>query len=503
MADWYCSSVAYAAIAAWQASHAYSVGDIVRQSAAPSVGNERAFRCTTAGTSGGSEPSWTLTKGGTTASGSATFTEVTGNSTYGWGAASARLKLVCNASGPWSAAGDTVYVASDHNETSSGLAFNINGTAAAPLRILCVNPAGSVPPVSADLTTGAIASATLFSLGQYAYIQGITFVATSTSLALNGGDQVLYFKNCAFRGTAGAAQTMIINVASTDNSAETIFDNCTVEFSHANSGIRVAGGKFTWKNTSGALVSGTLPSTLFLGETADGHAIITLDGVDLSALGSGKTIIGAQGGTAIVQLINCRLGASVTVATTPALPPNRVEVINCDSGATGYRNEIYDYSGTLTVETTIVRSSGASDGVQAVSWKIVTSANCSRVFPFRAFPIPIWNTATGSSKTATAEMVNDGATLKDSEAALEVAYLGSSSYPLASRVTTGAADLLNTGSNIATSSVTWTTTGLSSPVKQKMAASFTPQMIGLARAQLVISKASQTLYVCPKIDPLT
>jgi hypothetical protein len=168
-----------------------------------------------------------------------------------------------------------------------------------------------------------------------------------------------------------------------------------------------------------------------------------------------------------------------------------------------HRNKIYDYSGTLTVETTIIRTAGASDGVQAVSWKMVTTANCSRVFPFRSFPMALWNTATGGAKTATVEMVNDGTTLKDSEAALEVSYLGSSSYPLASRVTTAAADLLNAGANISTSTETWTTTGLSSPVKQKMAASFTPNMVGLVRATVVVSKASQTLYADYKISPLT
>jgi hypothetical protein len=262
-------------------------------------------------------------------------------------------------------------------------------------------------------------------------------------------------------------------------------------------------GQFIWRNTPSAIVSGTLPTALFAGDSSEGVSTIIFDGVDLSALGSGKTIMGANGGKNFTQLVNCKLGASVTVAATPAVPGNRVEVINCDSGATGHRNEIYDYSGTLMVETTIIRTAGASDGVQAVSWKIVTTANCSRIMPFRSWPIPLWNTATGGAKTATVEMVNDGTTLKDSEAALEVAYLGSSSYPLASRVTTAAADLLNAGASIATSTEAWTTTGLSSPVKQKMAAAFTPNMVGQVRGTIVISKASQTLYADYKISPLT
>ena len=498
MADWYCGSVQYAAIAQYANSHAYSVGDIVRQLATPAVNSERVFRCTTAGTSGGSEPSWTLTKGGTTTSGGATFTEVTGNSTYGWAAAAARLRLF--AGQLWAAAGDTVYVSDDHAETGTDLVWGFfQGTSAAPVRVLCVNHSGSVPPVSADLRTTAVCtgSAGAPSLAGFAYYYGITITCTSANVFVISG-QGLVFDTCKFRQANASAQTIRIG-----SNGVIEWRNTTLELGDAGSYIRQVGGTFIWRDTPSALVSGTLPTALFAGDASEGVSNTLIDGVDLSALGSGKTIMGANGGKNVTLLVNCKLGASVTVAATPARTGNRVEVINCDSGATGYRNEIYDYSGTLTVETTIVRSSGASDGVQAVSWKMVTTANCSRVFPFRSFPIPLWNTATGGAKTATVEMVNDGTTLKDSEAALEVSYLGSSSYPLASMVTTAAADLLNAGASIATSTETWTTTGLSSPVKQKMAASFTPNMVGLVRGCVVISKASQTLYVDPKIDPLT
>lgn len=497
MADWYCGSVQHAAIATWAASTAYTVGQIVRQLATPAVNNERAFRCTTAGTTGGSAPSWNLGQGATTTSGTAVFTEITGNSTYGWAAAAARLRLF--AGGGWAAAGDTVYVSDDHAETGTDLAWTFQGTATAPNRILCVNHSGSVPPVSADLRTTAVATGSTGapSLGGHAHLYGITITCTSASVFIIQGN--LTFDNCKLRQANASAQTIRIGATG----SRTVFKNTTVEFGDAGSYFRMVGGRFEWLDTPNAIVSGTLPTALFAGDASEVVSTILFDGVDLSALGSGKTIMGANGGQNLTQLVNCKLGASVTVAATPTKVTNRVEVINCDSGATGYRNEIYDYSGTLTVETTIIRTAGASDGVQAVSWKIVTTANCSRVFPFRSWPIPLWNTATGGAKTATVEMVNDGTTLKDSEAALEVAYLGSSSYPLASRVTTAAADLLNAGSNIATSTEAWTTTGLSSPVKQKMAAAFTPNMVGLVRGTIVISKASQTLYADYKISPLT
>jgi hypothetical protein len=54
----YVDSVSYGLVAQWQATHAYSVGNIIRQLAAPAVNNERCFVCILAGTSLSSEPSW-------------------------------------------------------------------------------------------------------------------------------------------------------------------------------------------------------------------------------------------------------------------------------------------------------------------------------------------------------------------------------------------------------------------------------------------------------------
>lgn len=78
MSSRFIGSVKYAAVAAWAATTAYTVGQIVRQLATPSVGNERCFVCIAAGTSGGSEPSWGLTKGAKTTDNTATWQEITG-----------------------------------------------------------------------------------------------------------------------------------------------------------------------------------------------------------------------------------------------------------------------------------------------------------------------------------------------------------------------------------------------------------------------------------------
>lgn len=66
--------------------------------------------------------------------------------------ADAYLTLAAAATG--SVAGDTFYVAHDHAETqASAMTITFPGTEASPNRVYCVDRAGSVPPVAADLRT--------------------------------------------------------------------------------------------------------------------------------------------------------------------------------------------------------------------------------------------------------------------------------------------------------------------------------------------------------------
>jgi hypothetical protein len=63
----------------FQASHAYSPGQLIRQLATPAVGSERVFVCIVGGTSG-TEPSWTVTRGAKNTSTTPVFQECTGAS---------------------------------------------------------------------------------------------------------------------------------------------------------------------------------------------------------------------------------------------------------------------------------------------------------------------------------------------------------------------------------------------------------------------------------------
>lgn len=179
---------------------------------------------------------------------------------------------------------------------------------------------------------------------------------------------------------------------------------------------------------------------------------------------------------------------------------------NCDSGDTNYRLWVEDYAGSVKHETTIVRTGGASDGTTTISWRMATTANAEYPVVLMCSPeIVAWNDTTGSSVTATIEIVHDsmgagsGSKFQDDEIWLEVMYLGTSGFPLGSWIRDCKADVLAAATNQDDSTETWTTTGLTTPVKQKLSVTITPQEKGFIHARVVMAKASKTCYICPKL----
>jgi hypothetical protein len=111
----------------------------------------------------------------------------------------------------------------------------------------------------------------------------------------------------------------------------------------------------------------------------------------------------------------------------------------------------------MTGEQRMAPRAGASDGTTTLSWKIVTTANCSFSMPFETGPIAIWNDTVGSPITATVEAIWGGGSLPlDSECWLEVEYLGTAGSPRATLVNDGTANLLATPAAQTASSATWT-----------------------------------------------
>lgn len=396
------------------------------------------------------------------------------------------------------AAGDVFYVAHNHAETqASAMTITFPGTVASPNFVYCVSSAGTVPPVAADLrTTGTVSTTGASSLTHagVAVIDGLIFSAGgggANAADLNATAARFVYRNCTLGLATTSNRTIIIG---TSTSASRI-DMINTKFSFGAVGQIVAiRGELYWRETPSA-ISGSVPTNLFSGNAS--HGAIFVEGVDLSAMVTAKNIVsGSQ--ISPVFLKDCKLDAAVTVASRQSNPgPGGLYIIRSDSSATNYRHEKRGfYYGDQTVETTIVRTGGASDGTTPIAWKLVTTANSKWATPFDAMPISVWNTVTGSAITLTVEGIwGGGAVPNNDDIWIDVAYPGDATFPTASFATSTKASGLATNSALASSSETWG----GSTTKFKMTATFTPRIVGPLTVYIKAAAASSTFYVCPKV----
>lgn len=404
-------------------------------------------------------------------------------------------------------AGDTLFVAHDHAEsTAAAITLTSSGTIANPTKVICVNRSGSVPPVSADRRATAQVTTTGgngISIAAVVHYDGIIFNcgtgATGVQLILaSTTNSWQRFDNCSLRilATGGTPANIQFGTVSTGASYVEL-NNTTMSFASTAQGAGIY-GTLRWRNTPSALLGATIPASLFNPFSTRGAALECI-GVDLSAAGSGKTIvianIASQAQT--YNFIDCKLDAAVTKSQAPT-SYGSTDIDFIRSGSSGVNYTIYSYraAGLLTEETTIVRTGGASDGTTALAWKVVTTANSSYSVPFECPPIAIWNDIIGSSVTATVEGIwGGGAVPNDDDIWLDVEYLGSSSSPQGSFVNDGKADLLTTAAGQTSSSETWG----GSTTKFKLGVAFTPQQKGWLYARVKCAKASSTFYVDPLV----
>ncbi len=411
------------------------------------------------------------------------------------------------------AAGETLFVSQNHAETqASSITATSPGTVANPCLVLCGNDAAEPPTTLATTATVTTTGNTNILIGGSLYVYGITFTAADTSgtgtsqihlasTSINA-TVVQIFDNCklVLRGTSGGIPTIRMAASSGGTNSRSLveFIDTNVQFDDVDDRIYPY-INFNWR---GGAIQNLAPTILFDPQNrALGN--VEISGVDLSIMGSGKSLVDVSGPlTQSYCLSNCKLGSSVSLTTGAPVGPGgiSVRVVNCDSADTNYRYQKAIYQGDITQETIIVRTGGASDGVTPISRKMVSSANPEFFSPLVSDPCIVRNETVGSSVTATIEVITDNVTLTDAEAWIEVEYLGTSGFPLSLFADDRAADILATPANQTSSSVAWTTTGLSTPLKQKLSVTFTPEEKGPIQVRVMLAKASTTMYFCPKVD---
>ena len=480
MPNIYVGSVQYTAVTAWVASVAGDStanggrGTYNRPTAA-AVGSERVFRCTTSGTGGGTEPVWVNTKNATTADGTIVWTECTGQeldqTAALWRAPHARARNAVAAT--WGVAGDVFFVAHDHAATeAAAVVITSPGTFSSPCSFICVNATtgSSMPPVSADLrttgsesTTGANALS-IFGVGNgssqlIGLILNAGSGAVTAGLVLNNGGANHTYKNCGLnkRGTTAAVAAISANSQANGSYGSTILDNSTVSFGATGDSFQTYSLFFRWRNTAVGIAGAVIPTSLFRVGGVNFNGLLSAVGLANMA---GGTLYPTSVGTGSNALEDCIIASNTIVAVSPTSPDGvETYLLNTDSGGTNYRNEKYSFSGTQVIDTTLIRTGGASDGVTGISNRITATANAKWQLPYRSIQIAQWNTITAANRTITIEGLQDPRTstsLPTNEHVwMELSYKGSASTTLATINDATKADFLAVGANLTASAEPW------------------------------------------------
>lgn len=389
---------------------------------------------------------------------------------------------------------DVFYVAHDHAEATAA-----NVTLICPgffNYVLCVDRSGSVPPVAADLTTGAVIKST----GD----NNVSWIANRShahGLTLFAGDGATGFSEVILDGSNGSFESCHFRLGSSGASfkirpaPKMTWNNCTVQFGATSHFVQAAAG-FIWKNTPNAVSGAVIPTTMII--LPSGGSFLA-EGVDFSAIPSGKTVTGSAGNLGGMSVLkDCKFASGVTVyVPQDGWPFTGIDVVRCDSVGTNYRSERYMGFAAQVTETTIVRTGGASDGVTPISWRIATLTGPTFVHPFESMPISIWNDDTGGAKTVTVEGIWGGGSPPDNDDIwIGVEYLGDSGSPRGSFVSSAKATVLSTAAAYASSSETW---GGSTTAFKMAVTTGTIQQKGPITVRVFAALPSSTFYVCPKV----
>ena len=392
-----------------------------------------------------------------------------------------------------SAAGDTIYVSHVHNETTAGsINPSFTGSLTAGRKVICVND-GAEPPTA--LATTAVVSATgsanITLAIPYGYCYGITFRAAGDfTCATSSGET---FENCNFILITGSGGGSAIRFG-----FRNILINCGMQFFNPAQNVVFEQNCIVH---GGSIISGGAAQTAWSVSVAN----LLVENFDFTNLDASCELFGGDQETISAKFRNCKMPASWAggiYSATLTIGRSRVELVNCNNADTNYQLWVEDTFGTVKDEIVFVRSGGATDGTTPLSWEMVSTTS-AWAFPFRALKtvdFHRWIEDVGSPITVTVEILHDSVTnLQDDEVWLEVQYLGTSGFPLGLSVDDGPSDILATPADQATSSATWTTTGMANPNKQKLSVTFTPQEKGPIYAVVHLAKSSYTLYVDPKI----
>ena len=381
--------------------------------------------------------------------------------------------------------GDKLYCASTSTEYLSPSTIAWSGQL-----VLSVDKTGSVPPVEADLQAGCQIGS---NLGQDINWTGNAYF---NGMDVQGGDDMfgvyenlIFNDNCTL--TFGFGDRLI-------SGGGILLKDATLDISaggfiQAFGNFKMIGGTITGGNASFAVIEGVNASIM--------NAIFEGTDINHDVLVAGTAFAAGAKHTNII-FKGCPLEPGYTVLEDTA-------TIGGDSiiGLYGSHSSNIPYfihetrrNGAIITETTIVKTGGSSDGTTPISLKFVTNALANRYSePLRNYmPILFYASAIGI-QTFEVDILTDGVTLQDDEACLELSYPDTTiQRAIADSLPSNP---LSVPANLPTNTDAWTTTGITTPVKQTISLTADVKQVGWVEAHICFAKPSSTMYADLKILP--
>lgn len=366
-------------------------------------------------------------------------------------------------------AGDTIYVASSHSETSVvALALTFAGTPANPVRVLSVNDSANPEPPLALLAGATIATtgaSNITTIG-FIYCDGLSFLcgdgaALAQIILGNANNNFQKYRNCHFslRSTAPTAHLYPVNGSSGFN-AIAIWENCTFSLNANAQRLRVLNGKFYWNGGGVLSVPAAIGTIMEPGINVTTH-YADLSNLDFSAIPATANLIAATG-VGITRFNSCKMPASWTGGAVSGVKVagSRTELFNTDSGDTNYGAWIEDGYGSIRSHANLYLSgtNGITHNGARVPLSYRMTAENAASYPFglvEGMWMAFVNEST-ASQTITLEIIhNEAAGLTDADIWLEVDYPATSGITQYARVTDAKADILAAAAVQTTSTSHW------------------------------------------------
>jgi hypothetical protein len=362
-----------------------------------------------------------------------------------------------------------------------------------------------------NLATGASVTATGTTdiiANEGLYIYGVEFYSSDDILIGNtSADHDIFLESCRLELTgAVSGDDIVLGAASSNLSDKITLLNCALDFGAASQSISPRHGQ---TSIIGGAVEFDL-TVLIENPSTNTHAgPLVFRGVDLSALVSANLVTGsAANAERLIIFSRCLLGSGTGIVTgTIDVAGFRVESYHCQSGTDSdpaFQLEVHTKEGTITADTSRYRTGGAKDSERTnpIAWDMDTTVHSARGYPGHALvspPITAWTDGDASTAHTYRIAIASDATIQDDEFWIELegpndAATDSKAVFQTSRVaprTTAAALTTDASSS-------WTGSGVGT--KQYAEVSYTPDKPGPISVRCYMAKASDNIYVDPKIQ---